>query len=184
MEEASEIRAAEKPTSTCTLWALLTSTKCYLQHGFTGQHHGGHTTVQDDFVVHLKLLSVSISKYKEWRRVLCDLWCSKGLSSSLLRKVMKTFTVCEIKNEQNNHRAQTLTEQNQVLQLNSAFRVSCWVLWTKSLVVFTQRPRCMHMTPHAVSLLRWPGPMEGWADGKELQHFKSYSVQPSVSAWH
>lgn len=33
----------------------------------------------------------------------------------------------------------------------------------------------MHMTPHIISLLRWSGPIEGWADSKELQHFKNYN---------
>lgn len=125
MEEASEIRAAEKPTSTCTLGALLTSTKYHLQRAFIGQHHRGHTTAHNDFVVHLKILLVSIIKHKEWRRVLRDLWGSKGLSSSFPWKVIKTLIVPEIKNEQNNNRTQTLTEQNQALQLNPDFRVSC-----------------------------------------------------------
>ena len=39
-----------------------------------------------------------VSRHKEWRRVLCYLWGSTGLSESFSWEVMKTLIFCGIKN--------------------------------------------------------------------------------------
>lgn len=177
-----EIRAAEKPTSTCTLWALMLPVP---NATYNRASLASVTNARWQFKMTLLSFETSINFYKQIQGIEESAMWSVGFQGSIKQ--------LSLESDENLHCLWNLKWVKQTItghkpQLNelrccSWTQVSQFYEW-HHWMFFHSGQGAMHMTSPTTSVLGWPGPIEGWADSKVLQHFKTYIVQLSISAWH